>query len=171
MCLPHVHTSCPARLASHGISLDPALLPSILSALKILPHHRPINILLTMRATYLHSVQKDYSRTSPNVEFKLRIKPSALWTLGNQAPTSWAAFPSPGTSMFYSSLPASAFPLSLWVPSLYFEGTSWDSGFIFGGAGWTDSHVDLFSVHPAPWFCVLLAPLQPFLVCSGDSRS
>lgn len=55
---PHVRTSHPAHPVSRGIA-DSTLLPSILSALKILPSHPPINFLLTMRAAHLHSVQKD----------------------------------------------------------------------------------------------------------------
>lgn len=54
--LPRVCTSHPALSESHGISLDATLLlPSILSVPKILPSHRPINFLLTKRATCLLS--------------------------------------------------------------------------------------------------------------------
>ena len=52
----------PMRHSSHGISSDPTLLlPSILSAPKILPCHQPTSFLLTMRTTHLHSAQKDCS--------------------------------------------------------------------------------------------------------------
>lgn len=43
-------------------SSDSTLLrPCILSALKILPSYRPVNLLLTMRVTHFHNVQKNYS--------------------------------------------------------------------------------------------------------------
>lgn len=60
-CLPHAHTSHPALSASHGVSSDSILFPSILFAPKILLNHWLISFFLTMKATYLHTVQKDYS--------------------------------------------------------------------------------------------------------------
>lgn len=57
--LPHfVHILLPLGLA--GDPSDSALLPSILSILKILPSYQPISVLLTMTATHFHSMQ-DYS--------------------------------------------------------------------------------------------------------------
>lgn len=61
-CLPHLSTRPPARSTSPGHSSDSTLLlPSSLSTLKILPSHKLIKFLLTMRATHLLSGQKDYS--------------------------------------------------------------------------------------------------------------
>ena len=63
--MAHVFTSppeCLAPTASPDDSSDSALLfLNILSVHKILPSCWPINFLLTMRVTYFHNVEKDYS--------------------------------------------------------------------------------------------------------------
>ena len=63
--MAHGFNYSPAYLApsvpSGDLSDSAFLLPSILSAPKILPSYQPISFLLTMRAIHIYSVQKDYS--------------------------------------------------------------------------------------------------------------
>lgn len=86
MCFPEDH------LPSSCTYFSPCLLciswrrPLQLSlCLQILPSHRPISFLLTMRGTHLHSVQKDYSTAGGHMSHSMHVEDN----LQESVPQSW----------------------------------------------------------------------------------